>query len=111
VSSWDLKVLAAWVELLDLAGQVSEKLYVRTAGLRSGAEADLNRNTNTCFQDQIDYYMVALRRWESNLDPTISWFPNAPPGLYQLRYGSTLRLSKWGLFADISVIESSIRPW
>ncbi|KAI1613487.1 fungal-specific transcription factor domain-containing protein [Exophiala viscosa] len=68
VSSWDLKVLAAWVELLDLAGQVSEKL-----------------NTNTCFQDQIDCYMVALRKWESNLDPTISWFPNAPPGLYQLR--------------------------
>ncbi|KAK5024924.1 hypothetical protein LTS07_008302 [Exophiala sideris] len=67
-SCWDLKVLAAWVELLDLAGQVSEKL-----------------NTNTCFQDQIDYFMVALRKWESNLDPTISWFPNAPPGLYQLR--------------------------
>jgi hypothetical protein len=40
VSSWDLKVLAAWVELLDLAGQVSEKLFVDTAGFSAGAEAD-----------------------------------------------------------------------
>ncbi len=26
--SWDTKMLAAWVELLDLAGQISERLYV-----------------------------------------------------------------------------------
>ncbi|KAJ9494500.1 hypothetical protein H2202_010114 [Exophiala xenobiotica] len=51
--------------------------------LRKRAEEALEKDLLS--PNQIDYYMVALLKWESNLDPTISWFPNAPPGLYQLR--------------------------
>ncbi|EXJ84557.1 hypothetical protein A1O3_05226 [Capronia epimyces CBS 606.96] len=67
-SSWEMKMFAAWVELLDLAGQISEKL-----------------NTNTCFQEQIDFYMDALQSWDSSCDHSITFFPNAPPGVYLLR--------------------------
>lgn len=35
--SWDTKVLAAWVELLDLAGQISERLYVILSSMASTA--------------------------------------------------------------------------
>ncbi|OAP57138.1 hypothetical protein AYL99_07875 [Fonsecaea erecta] len=66
--TWDMKMFAAWAELLELSGHISEKL-----------------NTNTCFQEQIDLFNDALQRWDASLDHTLTFFPNAPPGIYLLR--------------------------
>jgi hypothetical protein len=44
-----------------------------------------HRNSNACFQEQIDFYMAALQKWDLSLDPTLTWFPQAPPAVYQLR--------------------------
>ncbi|KIX92802.1 uncharacterized protein Z520_11465 [Fonsecaea multimorphosa CBS 102226] len=66
--TWDMKMFAAWAELLELSGHISEKL-----------------NTNTCFQDQIDFFTEALQRWDASLDHSLTFFPNAPPGVYLLR--------------------------
>ncbi|OAG40008.1 hypothetical protein AYO21_05689 [Fonsecaea monophora] len=66
--TWDMKMFAAWAELLELSGHMSEKL-----------------NTNTCFQEQIDFFTEALQRWDASLDHTLTFFPNAPPGIYLLR--------------------------
>ncbi|KIW22576.1 uncharacterized protein PV07_10860 [Cladophialophora immunda] len=66
--TWDMKMFAAWAELLELSGHISEKL-----------------NTNTCFQEQIDFFTEALQRWDASLDHTLTFFPNAPPGIYLLR--------------------------
>ncbi|EXJ74618.1 uncharacterized protein A1O5_02915 [Cladophialophora psammophila CBS 110553] len=66
--TWDMKMFAAWAELLELSGHISEKL-----------------NTNSCFQEQIDFFTGALQKWDASLDHSLTFFPNAPPGIYLLR--------------------------
>ncbi|KAK5019478.1 hypothetical protein LTR39_000345 [Cryomyces antarcticus] len=65
--SWDLKIFAAWVDLLDLAGQISDKL-----------------NTCTCSQEQVDSFTSALQNWFSGLEPSLCFDPHAAPSVYSL---------------------------
>ncbi|KAK5045505.1 hypothetical protein LTR84_009123 [Exophiala bonariae] len=67
-TSWDAVIFAAWTEILDIAGQISERL-----------------NTNSCFQEQINIYMNALETWDANMDATLIPSATSPPAVYQLR--------------------------
>ncbi|KAK4995811.1 hypothetical protein LTR66_004440 [Elasticomyces elasticus] len=64
---WDLRIFAAWVELLDLAGQISDKL-----------------NNCTCSQEQVDSFTNGLQNWFSGLEPSLCFDPHASPSVYSL---------------------------
>ncbi|KAK3720891.1 hypothetical protein LTR37_003554 [Vermiconidia calcicola] len=65
--TWDMRIFAAWVHLLDIAGQIADKL-----------------NTNACTQGQIDHYSDALQQWYNSLDPTVQFDPKASTATYHL---------------------------
>ncbi|KAK5172164.1 uncharacterized protein LTR77_003802 [Saxophila tyrrhenica] len=65
--TWDLRIFAAWVHLLDTAGQIADKL-----------------NTNACTQGQIDHYSEALQQWYNSLDPTLHVETNPTSAVYHL---------------------------
>lgn len=84
-TSWDAVIFAAWTEVLDIAGQISECLFVLPERCYSPVPLTQKRNTDACSLEQIDYYMDALQRWDATLDHTLIPSSTSPPAVYQLR--------------------------
>ena len=83
--TWDLRILAAWVELLDIAGQIGDKLYDSHCTSRTCTLLTKSRNTNSCSQAQIDHYTDALQQWHNSLEPSLQFDTGANSAVYHLQ--------------------------
>ncbi|OAL32910.1 hypothetical protein AYO20_07701 [Fonsecaea nubica] len=71
--SWNMKILSAWVDLLDIQGHVAARL----------------NSTQSC-TDDIEIPTEQLHEWKRKLDPSLRYTVEAPSSVYCLQYVSMI---------------------
>ena len=84
--TWDLRIFAAWVQLLDIAGQIGDKLCACYFTPCPEHLLIVRRNSNSCTQIQIDHFSDALQDWHNGLEPSLQFEPQSNSSVYHLQY-------------------------